>query len=179
MRLFKYGMLIVVGGLAGCSAYDSYDSSNYSNIIYEDRYHSPNYQNHAQPGAYNQSYPQDIAQPQVEVPNSYHVGERHSPVSHKSRDKRWVYQQNPGGYTIEVASGAKATSVASKLHGAPRQNRRAQVTYQQNGQTLHQGLYGSYSTYEEAQQALSGLPNNLKSSARIKQWSNVQNQLER
>jgi septal ring-binding cell division protein DamX len=73
-----------------------------------------------------------------------------------------------------LAAGKKASQVASKLQQAPKSNRRAQVKYQRNGQNYYKGVYGSYSSYQAAQQALNSLPANVRQGAKIKSWGSVQ-----
>jgi septal ring-binding cell division protein DamX len=114
----------------------------------------------------------------VTVPDSYHVGSYHSPVSFKDRDKTWVSSQNPQGYTIEIADGEKAADVARKLYNTPKNDRMAQVKYQQNGKSHYKGLYGTYPDAQSAQKALDSLPDNVKKGAGIKNWNSVQNNLE-
>lgn len=110
----------------------------------------------------------------VIVPETYHVGSDHAPIPAKNRDRTWVTEQNPQGYTIEIADGDKASQVASKLVQAPKKERAAEVQYFRNGGQYYKGLYGSYSTHEAAQQALDALPDNLKQQAGIKSWRDVQ-----
>lgn len=110
----------------------------------------------------------------VVVPESYHVGELHSPVSFKDRDQNWVNGQDPNGYTIELVDGDKASRVAQVLYKAPKNNRMAQVKYERDGKEYYRGVYGSYTSSDEAQKALNALPPEIKNSASIKNWSNVQ-----
>jgi septal ring-binding cell division protein DamX len=110
----------------------------------------------------------------VTVPDSYHVGELAAPASFKDRDNSWVNKQNPQGYTIEIAHGDKANDVASTLQKAPKNERAAEVKYKQDGKQLYKGVYGSYPTYEAAQQALNALPEDVKQGASVKTWGNIQ-----
>ena len=82
--------------------------------------------------------------------------------------------QNAQGYTIELADGDKAAQVAGALYKAPKNQRTAEVKYQQGGKTYYKGLYGSYPSYDAAQQALSTLPADVKQKAGIKSWGSVQ-----
>lgn len=115
---------------------------------------------------------------QVTVPDSYHVGEFHSPVSFKDRDKNWVSGQNPQSYTIEIAEGEKAAEVAQKLYKAPKTDRMAQVKLNSNGKSYYKGVYGTYPDADSAQKALNALPNDIKQGASVKNWSSVQQNLE-
>ncbi|KTD07024.1 hypothetical protein SAMN02746073_0067 [Legionella jamestowniensis DSM 19215] len=110
----------------------------------------------------------------VNVPHSYHVGPTHSPASHKDVDSNWVNNQNPQGYTIEIAEG-KASQVAGKLYKVPKNDRTAQIkAYSGSGGAYYKGVYGSYHSYEEAQQALNRLPQEIKQGANIKNWGAIQ-----
>ena len=51
----------------------------------------------------------------------------------------------------------------------------AQVRYERDGKSYYKGLYGTYPTYEAAQQAQGSLPSSMKADSSIKSWSNVQN----
>ncbi|MGQ3888959.1 SPOR domain-containing protein [Legionella sp. CNM-1927-20] len=111
---------------------------------------------------------------EVKVPESYHVGAYHSPTRAKDRDRSWVSSQNPLGYTIELADEEKPAQVAKKLHLAPKHDRMAEIKYQRDGRDYYKGLYGSYSSKQEAENALNNLPPELKQGANIKDWSSIQ-----
>lgn len=113
----------------------------------------------------------------IVVPESYHVGSVHSPTASRDVDKTWVNGQNPQSYTIEIADGEKASQVAGKLQRAPKNERMAEIKYQRGGKAYYKGLYGSYPSYDAAQQALSALPDDVKQNAGIKNWGSVQNNL--
>lgn len=113
----------------------------------------------------------------VTVPDSYHVGAYHSPVSSKDRDRTWVSGQNPQGYTIEVADDEKASQVAQKLYKTPKTDHMAQVKYQRNGKSYYKGLYGTYDNAEAAQKALDALPPEIKQGAGVKNWGSVQSNM--
>ena len=170
--LFIFGLSL--GGLVSCT---QYHSQSYSYTPDYQGYQYGEYEEYASPG---QSYGQysDYQQRQgsrgVSVPESYHVGSYRSPVSPKNRDSRWVSQQNPQGYTIQIAEGRKASSVAGSLTKAPKRNRMATVKSFSNGAAYFRGVYGSYSSYEDAKSAMNDLPSDLKGRAQIKQWNAVQ-----
>lgn len=115
---------------------------------------------------------------QVTVPDTYHVGQFHSPVSFKDRDKTWVSGQNPQGYTIEIAESEKPAQVAQKLYKAPKNDRMAQVKYQANGKAYYKGVYGTYPDAASAQKALDTLPAEVKQGASVKSWGSMQQNLE-
>ncbi len=127
---------------------------------------------------YNYNYKENYRQNQgVVVPDSYHVGQHHSPQSFKDRDRLWVNSQNPGSYTIELADDEQAAAVAQKLYKAPKDDRRAQIKYQRNGKSYYKGLYGTYDNAEAAQKALNALPENVRTKAGVKNWGSVQSNL--
>lgn len=113
----------------------------------------------------------------VVVPESYHVGSVHSPTPSKNVDRTWVSGQNPQSYTIELADGEKASQVARQLQKAPKNERMAEVKYQRSGKAYYKGLYGTYPSYDAAQQALNALPEDVKQGAGIKNWGSIQNNL--
>ncbi|OYV52969.1 MAG: hypothetical protein B7X00_02190, partial [Legionella sp. 21-45-4] len=116
-----------------------------------------------------------FAKKTVVVPETYHMGtESKSPQSFKNRDVSWVNKQNPQGYTIELSSGEQASSVASVLQKAPKNERMAEVKTKQDGKDVYQGIYGTYSSMESAQHALDALPLDVKQNARIKTWNTIQ-----
>lgn len=107
--------------------------------------------------------------------DSYYVGDRTSPVSHKDVDKEWVRSQNPNAYTIEISDEEKASHVASKLQQVPKNDRSAEIKYnRQDGSSSYKGVYGSFNNYEEAQKAYNNLPEDIKQGANIKTWNNIQ-----
>ena len=83
--------------------------------------------------------------------------------------------QNSQAFTIELADEEKASQVANTLYKAPKNERMGEVKYQRDGKTYYKGLYGSFPSYEAAQQALSALPSDVKQNAGIKKWASVQN----
>lgn len=162
--------------LAACSGmndsvpdYTPYQSYTYNHVSW----YSPNtnYSN-----AVDYTY-QEKPQSRVNVPETYHVGAFHSPLSAKDRDRNWVSQQNSQGYTIEIADDEKASQVAKKLYQIPKNEPMAEVNYQRGGKQYYKGLYGSYNSPEEAQKALNALPEDIKKGAGIKNWSNVKSNL--
>lgn len=162
--------------LSSCMVYENQASSNYRSYYSYDP--TPMYT----AGVYNyrlNNY-NDSANPPtqaVSVPDSYHVGEYHSPVSFKERDSNWVSSQSPQAYTIEIADGEKASQVAQKLYKAPKSDRMAQVKYQRNGKSYYKGVYGSYNNAADAQKALDALPPEIKQGAGVKSWGSVQGSL--
>ncbi|MDI9817573.1 MULTISPECIES: SPOR domain-containing protein [unclassified Legionella] len=171
-------ILTAIMAVAGLSACSSIHKSSYT--TYTD------YNSGYQPYLYTTNYYQDYdgrvdysdqAMPrrEVKVPDSYHVGSAHSPTSHKDRDRGWVRSQNPQGYTIEIAESEKASQVAGRLYKIPKNDRTAQIKYHRGDKSYYKGLYGSYNSYEEAQKALSNLPQDIRQGAGIKNWGSIQN----
>ncbi|MFA6302454.1 MAG: SPOR domain-containing protein [Legionella sp.] len=173
----KLGVIII--GFAGFSMSACMDMEQRAVMEYPS-YPAYTYYNNNTPyyqGTYQmQQYGSDnYRQPQtVSVPETYHVGAYHSPVSFKDRDREWVNSQNPRNYTIEMADGDKASEVAQKLYKAPKNDRMGQVQYQRNGKTYYKGLYGSYDSPEAAKKALDAMPAELKQGAGVKTWAEVQ-----
>ncbi|MCP0913083.1 SPOR domain-containing protein [Legionella sp. 27cVA30] len=163
-------LAVCSAALSGCVSYNPNGYTNYQTYTFEG---TPVY-----PESYEDTYTRPQAQvserKQVEVPDSYHVGAFHSPASHKDRDRDWVASQNPQGYTIELADDEKASLVAGKLVKAPKKNRMATVKYERGGRNYYKGLYGTYPSYEEAQEALNALPEDMKQGAQVKNWGSIQ-----
>lgn len=152
--------------LTSCSTLERYGYSNNSHHSARER----EYQHEQMPTQNGTAIL--VKKEKVEVPNTYHVGEYHSPVSHKNRDKNWVNSQNPMGYTIEIADGTQAANVASKLQKTPKNQRKAQIKY---GSGKYKGLYGTYNSYESARRSLEKLPADVREGARVKNWGSIQN----
>ena len=144
------------------STYNSYSSQAGTQLYPE------GYENAA---AYTNTVPE---KKEVVVPESYHVGTYQSPTSFKDRDSSWVSSQNPQGYTIELANGEKPAEVAGVLQKAPKTERMAEVKYQNQGKAYYKGIYGSYPSFDAAQQALNSLPEDIRKSADVKTWGSVQ-----
>jgi septal ring-binding cell division protein DamX len=172
LRKTKTTLLILCAtSLAACTSYNPHGYANYRSYLWEGQ---PLY-----PESYEDEYhdhPSSSSNPKKEVvvPESYHVGPYASPVKPKDRDQTWVATQNPQGYTIELSDQEKASEVAGKLQQAPKENHRAEVRYEREGKTHYKGLYGTYPSYEAAEQALDALPEAVRAGARIQSWREVQ-----
>lgn len=104
----------------------------------------------------------------------YHLSQGATPTSHKHRDREWIYQQNQQHYTIEVGSGDKASSVAKKIHKSPRTGGSAQFRHKRGNQTVYTGVVGSYKSREDAEKALNSLPEEVRGTAKVRNWGRVQ-----
>jgi hypothetical protein len=166
-------LMLLINYLSSCTMYDESEYINYAPYPSEDY---ARYTQYSYPRSSNIEIYQ--SRKQVVVPESYHVGQFHSPMPVKDMDKSWVSNQNPNGYTIELADDAEASVVAQKLYKAPKNQRMGQVPYQRNGKRYYKGLYGSYESPEAAKKALDGLPQDLKDKAGVKSWGSVQGGME-
>lgn len=110
----------------------------------------------------------------VVVPQSYHMGMMGSPETSKNVDKNWVSSQNPQSYTIQLATDSKASRVANTLYKTPKQERSAEI---KTNQGTYTGVYGTYSSYEAAQEKLNSLPEDIRQNAKITPWSNIQHDM--
>lgn len=163
-------LLLGTGSLCSCAivdehAYSSDQAYSYNEVKYYTQYTD---------GAVDYGSSQPGYGREVSVPESYHVGAYRSPASPKERDREWVNNQSPQNYTIEIANDPKASQVAKKLYQAPKTNRMAEIPYQRDGMKYYKGVYGSFSSKEEAQKALEALPEDIKQSSGIKTWGSVQ-----
>ena len=168
------GFSLCCMGLSACSNYAQFDFEHYKSPAKSDpgiQLYPDGYDNG---GAYA---PAGAEKKPVDVPDSYHVNATQAPVSFKNRDKGWISTQNPQGYTIELANDEQASQVANALQKAPKDERTAEVEYAQDGKKHYTGVYGTYPSYEAAQQALSALPEDAKKSANIRTWGSIQNNL--
>lgn len=167
LNLMKYtGVIIGTLTLIGCSAFNPpfhpfHTYNDHGTELYPEGYE-------------NTVATIDNSPQEVDVPASYHMSAYHHPASPKDVDLQWVHAQSSTGYTIEIAESDKPSVVANSLQLAPKIQRRAEVEYQIGSRTLYKGVYGSYSTMDEAQQALQSLPTALQSNARITSWGSVQ-----
>ncbi len=161
-------VIICAISLSACMSYNPHGYSNYRSYVYEgEPLYPESYDNGS---GYNNSGEKK----QVVVPETYLMNTSRAPTSHKDQDKSWVSSQNPQGYTIELADDDKPASVAGKLQKAPKNERMAEVRYENDGKTHYKGLYGTFGTAEAAQQALSALPADVKAGATVKNWGAVQ-----
>lgn len=166
-HLISTGFILSYLSLAGCSSMTETTYTPYQGFDYAAIHDFPQSDNMP-----NGRFDSPIRE--VVVPETYHVGAFHSPVSHKNRDKSWVDAQNPGAYTIQITEDEKASFVANKLMQTPKNERQAEIKALRDGKTYYRGLYGSYKTKEEAQKAYENLPQGIKSGASIKHWGTVQ-----
>lgn len=160
---------LCVSSLSACTTL--YSPKSYTNYQYTTESTTQGYQDGYTMGGY---YADSYQEKSVSVPESYHVGVNHSPTPHTDRDKEWVNSQNSQNYTIELADAEKPSEVANTLYKAPKSERRAEIKYQRDGKAYYKGVYGTYPSYEAAQEALKSLPEDVKQSAGVKTWGSVQ-----
>lgn len=155
-------VLSSVGLLSACSHMSSYHGNAYRNQgYYQDRRGYSGGQGYA-----------THRTRRVHVPNTYHMSEGRGPRPHKNRDLNWVQRQNPQNFTINIASDRNPATVAKALHKSPKSQRAAQIKSTQG----YTGVYGSFNTKQEAEAALQQLPKEVRRSAKITSWNQVQRQ---
>jgi septal ring-binding cell division protein DamX len=168
------GMTLCAASLSACSSFYSTSATSYHPTtthrdaevqLYPDGYDNG--------GAYAPTDATTVKK-DIVVPDTYHTNAYQAPTSFKDRDNSWVGHQNPQGYTIELANGDKAADVAGVLQKAPKNERMAEIKYRQDGKEYYKGVYGSYPSYQAAQQALSALPEDVRQGAGVKTWGSVQ-----
>jgi hypothetical protein len=113
-------LVISISSLCACATYNpgGYTTSLPSSTDHGTELYPEGYENTGYSSDYHQ---------QVSVPDSYHVSSYHPPEKSKNVDEQWVGGQNPTGYTIEVADGDKASSVANTLLQAPKNERKVKL----------------------------------------------------
>lgn len=116
-------------------------------------------------------------QSEVVVPQTYYHAHNitNTPTPVKDEDKKWVDNQNPSNYTIQVQEDSKPAAVAKTLQQMPKSARSVEVR-SQSGSYI--GLHGNYPNHEAAQEQLNNLPAEVKSQATIKKWGSVQNEVD-
>ncbi len=163
-------VFLALSGLVACTNFEKTVYTTYPGYAYD------------QPYYFSQNYESvDYSDPSMQktsTPGFYPDATYPRPRSHKSQDQNWVIGQNPQGYTIEIANSEKASQVANKLYKTPKTDRTAEVKYYANGQKYYKGVYGSFSSYAEAQKALNALPPDIKNGSGITSWGEVQKNLE-
>ena len=161
-----------ISSLTACAISNDDSYNNSYNQASPPPYGSEVYPQGYETGGYTIEQPQSKGS--VVVPETYHVGAYHSPAPSKDVDTGWINNQNPQGYTIQLADGDKASKVANTMQKTPKSERTAEIKYQHDGKTYYQGVYGSYPNAEAAQKALDALPADVKQNAGIKTWDSVQ-----
>ncbi|PJD90735.1 MAG: SPOR domain-containing protein [Legionella sp.] len=167
---------ICILSLSACMLDGTNNSSNFwdsspdgeNNQLYPEGYDTT-YTN--QSSEYNGSYK---TQKNVVVPQSYHLGVMNTPVASKDEDRQWVDNQNPNGYTIQIADDTKPAPVANQLLKTPKNEHNAEVKSQSGA---YIGLHGSYATREAAEAQLNQLPEEVKQKAQIKNWQTIQHEV--
>ncbi len=150
MRTITKGLIIVglcAPLLQSCSLTSSEHYGGYSGYSYSGGLGGS-------PHGYHYSRPQPI----TSVPKSYHMSNTGSPGKHRDRDTRWIKNQKPEHYTIQVANQGSASEVAKKLHKSPKSTRSAQYRMKKGKKTSYGGVYGTYKNRQAAEKALKKLP---------------------
>jgi hypothetical protein len=111
----------------------------------------------------------------VQEKTSYHLSNGSGPVPASERDIEWINQQQPGHYTIQMMTDTKREAVAKTLLKSPKAGgRAAEFEHRDGQQTEYTGVYGTFESRQAAEEAMSKLPDDLKHSAKVEQWQNVQ-----
>ena len=161
-------LLVLYGTLSLCACtsdyfggYDTYQSNpKQGSLLYPEGYDSP------MPAV-------SATHSTALVPPAYQVS-AHAPIPPKSLDKLWISNQSSYGYTIELADSSKPLAVALAMNQAPKNARMAEIKYHKHGQSYYKAVYGSYDSYQSAEQALKTLPAALQPQAQIKAWQQIQ-----
>jgi len=69
------------------------------------------------------------------------------------RRKDWVLQQSPAGFTLQIGSVIREESIVNLIHSHGLESESAYIEVVIDDVTRYNGLYGNYSTYEEAERA--------------------------
>lgn len=161
----------------GTSSWNQPTQDGYYMESMHDNYTNPE----VYPEAYDTSFESyhtnvEPRQSEVVVPQTYYHTHNftNTPTPVKDEDKRWVDNQDPSNYTIQVQKGSKPADVAKTLQQMPKSGRSVEVR-SQSGSYI--GLHGNYPNREAAQEQLNNLPTEVKSQATIKNWGSVQNEV--
>ena len=87
--------------------------------------------------------------------------------NNKIKRENWVKQQAGGSYTLQLSSLLKEKDIVNFIQKHQLAANAAYIKVVIKGTTRYNALYGSYSTYEEAKNAVNSLPGSL---AKIKPW---------
>ena len=79
----------------------------------------------------------------------------------------WVLQQKPDSYTLQISSVTEENDLVKFLQGHGIEDNSAYIQVMIDGVTRYNAIYGVYSTYAEAEQALAGLPDSLR---QVRPW---------
>jgi TPR repeat protein len=74
----------------------------------------------------------------------------------------WVLQQKPDSYTLQIGSVTEENDLVKFLQGHGVEDNSAYIQVMIDGVTRYNAIYGVYSTYAEAEQAVAGLPDSLR-----------------
>jgi septal ring-binding cell division protein DamX len=83
------------------------------------------------------------------------------------RREDWVRQQREDSYTIQIGSVTNEDDLVKFIQAHGLENNTAYIRIVIDGVTRYNALYGVYSSYNEAEQAVAGLPEDIR---RIKPW---------
>lgn len=104
-------------------------------------------------------------QPEVETAETDNPQTANSENGLKRED--WVLQQSPDSYTLQLSSVLAEKDILKFIHSNHLESEAAYIKVIVNDTTRYTAIYGVYSTYIEAQNAIKQLPENLQ---RDKPW---------
>lgn len=83
--------------------------------------------------------------------------------SEETSSLEWLQQQNADHYTIQLAASIEERLIDAQIKNIQLTGDLAQITSKRNGHIWHAIVYGNFSSFDEAKQALNNLPEKLRS----------------
>jgi DamX protein len=106
------------------------------------------------------------------------AGRQELPVGSNIKDTAWVWSQNPGHYSIQLASASDEASIEAVMARLSLPAELAVVQSQRNGQPWYVMIYGHFVSKEAALEAVARLPAALKKAGPwVRQFSALQSEI--
>ena len=87
----------------------------------------------------------------------------HAPLQDSEiRREAWLLQQEPDHYALQLAAGRSEQNIKAFINRHGLTGEAAYFKSTRNGDDWYCILYGTYSDYDQAKQALNALPNRLR-----------------